>query len=424
MRRGTQATNTQPCINREWVESASNQWPQWTESHLIFLIQRFGLCSLSQDKITHLSIDTILQTTTIYLDTIGWQAKHDDRLWEKLNLKIGYLHAGLTGQRDQAMIDHHCKTRLYFHAMHKKKLLDLSSNRDSNPLSSPYRPRTIPAPTPTFQPAASAGRAASQYRPDVKPHPVGQAMELWMSMSNNEQANLLQSQLQTAKSFNNLVMIVDRRCKYVQASRARQTGHVSPITAGHPLVINTADLNTDTGKKTYTDANTLRLKTSLSPSATINQRAPQSASSTGGSSKSPDIIFDGLPSPTTTTEDRWSTTPFSANCSDKDTSHLQNMDNNVQEINENEFAEVVRSRGANESPAPSKPLDVKSIIDNCIQELTLKRKREKQTAEENRREREEAEEVDEDEDELDTIQAVEEGEFEERRKRCKIQVVI
>lgn len=415
-RGGTRGANIQLCINKQWVESSSNQWPQWTESHLIFLIQRFGLCPLPQDKITHLSIDAILQATMIYLDKTGWKTSHEDRLWEKLNLKIGYLHAGLTGQRDQALVDHLCKQRLHFHAMYKKNLSNLSSNRDSNPLSSSCHRQPIPVPTPTFQPAARTGRAASQYRPDVRMPLVGPAMDLWLSMSTDEQANLLQSQLQTAKNFNTLVKIVDRRCQFVQASRARQTGHESPTKTCNPLDTVTANLNTNI------NPSSLRLQTSLSPSAKMKQEAQHTASSYGGSSKSPDIMFDGLPSPTTTPKTRWSwsTTPSSAKCSDSDKSQLDNKNDDVQD------AEVINSGGSNKSPILSKAVDVNSIITNCIRELEMKRKRERDAAQEKKRMGEQIDQEAELEEagKVDMIQNVEEEESEERRKRCKIQIII
>jgi len=387
---------------------------------LIFLVQRFGLCSLSQENINHLSIDTILQATAIYFDKIGWNSNHEERLWEKLNLKVGHLHAGLTGQRDQAMVDHHCKTRLYFHTMHKKNSSSFVSNKYFTPLSSPYRPQTIPTPTPAseFQPAAcrqSTGHTASQYVPDVKTHSGEQAANaLWMSMSGNEQASFMYSQLQTAKSFTTLVAIVDRRCKYIQASRARRTGHIPPTNTQHPQELNTTILITDTNTDANKNTNTLRLETNLSPSATINHKAQLSASSTGGSSRSPDIIFDGLPSPIIIREDGHNSSLYSANRSDKDKVLLETKDEEVQEINEDEFTEVARRRGSNKSPTPSKSLDVKSIIDNCIRNLELKRKREEHT-------REKAEQEEElEEDEVDMIQTVGEEDFEERRKRCKI----
>ena len=446
-RGGSQARNTQLYINKQWVEvsypflatadtaniiclqSASNQWPTWTESHLIFLIQRFGLCSLSQEKINHLSVDTILQATTIYFDKTGWKSHHEERLWEKLNLKVGYLHAGLTGQRDQAMVDHHCKTRLYFHTMHKKNPSSFVSNKYSAPLSSPYRPQAIPTRTPApEQPAAyrqSTGYTASQYVPEVKAHPREQAaMALWMSMSGNEQASFMYSQLQTAKSFTDLVAIVDRRCKYIQASGTRRTGHVSPTNTQHALEISTTNLNTDTNTDANNNTNTLHLETRLSPSAMINHKAQLSASSAGESTRSPDIIFDGLPSPIIIREDGHNYGTSLAKCSDKDKVLLKSKDE-IQEINEDDFAEVVRSQGSIKSPTHSGLLDVKSIIDNCIRELKLKRKREKDTRKAGRSNSEQAEQKEElEEDEVAMIQTVEEVKSEGRRKRCKIQVVI
>ncbi|KAK0099690.1 hypothetical protein ONS95_013417 [Cadophora gregata] len=410
--------STKLCIDKHWVESSSNQWPPLTESHLNFLIQRFGLCSPLQERITHFSIDAILQATTIYLDKTGWTNRHEDRLWEKLNLKIGYLHAGLTGQRDQAMVDHYCKARLYSHTMHKKNLPTLSLYRNENLQMSPYRQQLPHASSPTFQPTGYTGRTESQYRPEVKSQPVRHAMELWMSLSANEQADLLRSQLRAAKNFNTLAMVVNQQCKTYQASRARRSSHGSPTKTCHPLDINIPN------SKTNTHTNALSIRTDISPSSTMTPKAKESASSSG-ISKSPGIVFDGLPSPTATPlEEPWSATPFSPSHSDKVTSPLHSIDDDIQEINEIDFTE--NAPESKQAPLTGKSLDVKSTIDQCIRELELKRKREKDTVQEEKEKSDEAKEDAElrQEDEGNMIQSVEDEESEERKKRCKLQVEI
>ncbi|KAH7321859.1 hypothetical protein BKA65DRAFT_513132 [Rhexocercosporidium sp. MPI-PUGE-AT-0058] len=367
------------CLNKQWVESCSDQWPLWTESHLVFLIRKLGLCSIPQEKISHISIGFIINATALYIDRTGWDNIVSERFWEKMNLKIGYLHANISGVTDRPLVHQCCGQRMYMHREQKASLINYSINERYDPRSSsgPRPTTTVTGEDFAFPLLPSDGEAASQYILDKKGQGMGQALGLWKSMNPNDQSGLFQSQLQTARSLRSLVVIMDRFCKAIRARLP--DNNVSPAKNTNPTAINTT-------------RNTLRLQTDLPPSTPNYQKPPRTASL--GGSGFPKIASDGLPSPIKTPDGGYSTAQFFSGCAEDKTDPFDNMDN-VQNKDKDKATDesADKDKYTKREVLVYKSLDVKAIIHNRIRELELKRKREKEVAEDERREREDKQEM-------------------------------
>ncbi|CZT46439.1 uncharacterized protein RSE6_06865 [Rhynchosporium secalis] len=360
--------NLMLCLNKQWVENSSSLWPTWTESHIIFLIRKFDLCSISADKITPTLIDTIVLATHIYLDLAGWESTHYDRFWEKTNLKIGYLHASITKMTDRSFADQYCLQRL--HAYHQQKVKWTSHAADRRcvqHMSTTFRPPKMSQSH--FAPHAcpNTGQVSSPTLSDYKKD----GLDVWESLAPNDQAKLFQMQIQTSKNFNNLVKIMNQYCKDLRSGAiAWQQA------ANRSSTKNTATLSTNHIQ------NALRVQIDLPPSTLSNSRSLEKVDS-GGRSGASQPQFSGLPSPMNCLEGGFQspTTPVSSYFPVEGSDEIDM----IRPIQETDKDRLVREhKPADRHIQDQGPLDLKAIFQNKMRELGLKRKRQQGTAEEER----------------------------------------
>ncbi|KAL2068309.1 hypothetical protein VTL71DRAFT_16407 [Oculimacula yallundae] len=343
---------------------SSSHWPPLVESHLVFLIRKFNLSSVSCDKITHGSISIIVQATQIYVDQAEWTSIHHSRFWEKTNMKIGYIHAQLTKMRNQLFVEQCSLERLCSYLQQPANLQSLSMNQNYIP-QSPMNSRASVAAlsTSAFPTLPGSSSVASQESCEGK-----EAFDLWKSMSSEDQAKLIQYQLQTSKGFNTLVRIMDQYYKAVRSRAIALQEAAKAIPAEDPIPAPT--------KQTKND---LRLQTN-SPSSTISH--PQTSRPAGSEKHSGTVegSLDSLPSPTKSPGEKWITASFSPEPSDisQNTNPVP-----VTHKHKDKLADNSAHKHIQDLKVPEK-LDVKAIMQNRLRELELKREREEEAAEEER----------------------------------------